>query len=376
MKRWLIIACAVIFLLAAGTAVGFRIAVRMLKDKVIAALGSGSKIAELSVGWNSVELRGIDLAGPKDWPAVRTLYAERVTIVPSLASLLTQQVRISSVTVEQLYLSIVRAPGKLIVVPSLLGTGERKDRRSEHPTTRTVTISQIIVQGGVVELFDATVNRPPLKTSLEDIEALLRDIAVPSSKERTQIEFAAIVRGVRRDGRAKISGWVEAAGKNSSSHILLDAVDLVSLQPYLVKKGEARVERGTLDLNVRTEVRNNRLDGKGTAVIKDLGFAPPRGYMETFVGLPRNAVVGFLKDHQGAIDVDFTLHGDISHPNFSLNESLANRIATGMAEQLGVTVQGMAAGIGTLGREGVESAGKVTDAIGSAIRDIFGGEKR
>ncbi|HEY3303649.1 MAG TPA: DUF748 domain-containing protein [Candidatus Binatia bacterium] len=300
MKRWGIIICAVIFLFAAGTVVGFRMAVRTLKDKVVAALGSGSKVAELNVGWNSVELRGIEIAGPKDWPVRRTLYAERVTIVPSLASLLTQQVQISSVTVEQPYLSLVRAPGKLILLPSLLGTGERKDRRNE----RAVTIFRIVVQGGV------------------------------------------------------------------------DAVDLVSLQPYLVKKGEARVDRGTLDLNVRSEVRNSRLDGKGRAVIRDLGFAPPRGYMKIFMGLPRNAVVGFLKDHQGAIDVDFTLHGDISHPNFSLNESLANRVATGMAEQLGVTVKGMATGIGTLGREGVESAGKITDAIGSAIRDIFGDQKR
>ena len=74
--------------------------------------------------------------------------------------------------------------------------------------------------------------------------------------------------------------------------------------------------------------------------------------------------------------MDFTLHGDISHPNFSLNESLATRVATAMAGQLGITIKGMATGIGTLGREAVESAGKVTDAIGSAIRDMYGGEKR
>ena len=202
MKRWDIIIGAVIFLIAAGTVVGFRLAVRVLKDKVVAALGSGSKVAELNVGWNSVELRGIEIEGPKDWPAARTLYAERVTIVPSLASLLTQQIQISSVTVEQPYLSIVRAPGKLILLPSLLGTGERRDRRNEQPSTRAVTISRIVLQGDVMEVFDATVSRPPLKTRLEEIEAVLRDIVVPSFKERTQIELAAIVKGARRDGRA------------------------------------------------------------------------------------------------------------------------------------------------------------------------------
>ena len=53
-----------------------------------------------------------------------------------------------------------------------------------------------------MEVFDATISRPPLKTRLEEIEAVWRDIVVPSFKERTQIELAAIVKGARRDGRA------------------------------------------------------------------------------------------------------------------------------------------------------------------------------
>jgi hypothetical protein len=61
MKRWAIIICAVIFFFAAGTVVGFRIAVRMLKDKVVAALGAGSQVAELKVGWSSVELVGLEI---------------------------------------------------------------------------------------------------------------------------------------------------------------------------------------------------------------------------------------------------------------------------------------------------------------------------
>jgi hypothetical protein len=136
MKRWGISICAVIFLFVAGTVVGFCMAVRMLKEKVVAALGSGSKVAELNVGWNSVELRGIEIAGPKGWPAARTLYAERVTIVPSLASLLTQQVQISSVTVEQPYLSIVRS-GKVNLAPE-----SSQNRRTPRSTKRTAFASR------------------------------------------------------------------------------------------------------------------------------------------------------------------------------------------------------------------------------------------
>jgi hypothetical protein len=60
----------------------------------------------------------------------------------------------------------------------------------------------------------------------------------------------------------KVSGWVAAGDRDSSSHLVLDGVDLVSLQPYLVKRGEARVDRGTLDLNLKSEVRKTDWTGK------------------------------------------------------------------------------------------------------------------
>ena len=40
-------------------------------------------------------------------------------------------------------------------------------------------ISKIELQDGVVELFDATVTRPPLKTRLERVDAVIGDISCP-----------------------------------------------------------------------------------------------------------------------------------------------------------------------------------------------------
>jgi hypothetical protein len=71
------------------------------------------------------------------------------------------------------------------------------------------------------------------------------------------------------------------------------------------------------------------------------------------MGMPRNAVVNSLKDRNGSIDIDFALKGDVSRPNFSLNEALGTRIAAGMAGQLGVSIKGLAEGVGGLGESGV-----------------------
>jgi hypothetical protein len=378
MKRWSIVALAVVVILGIAVVAGYRMGVRLLQGKIVEALGPGSRVNELKVNWFSVELLGLAIDAPKGWPAARTLEAERVIIVPDLRTLLSDQIRVSSIVVEKPYLSVLRNPGKLVMVPSLT---ERETSRKDTPSNkgdaraRGVTISTIELKGGRLDLYDATVSRPPLKTTIVQIDALIRDVTAPTTG-RTRFDLAGIVKGVKRDGRAKVSGWVGPGARDSSSRIALLEADLVALQPYLVKKNEARVSKGTLDLNLDSEVRNNNLDGKGKVVLKNLEFAPARGFFDTFMGLPRNAVIGFLKDHNNAIEVEFTLKGNTSHPNFSLNESLSTRIATAIAGQLGVSIKGVAEGLGTLGRKGVEGASDVVEGVGSAVKQLFGGGKK
>ena len=377
MKRWQIIVIAVAVMLGIGVFAGYRIVVRMLQGKIVAALGPGSHMNELKVNWFSVELLGLNIDAPKGWPAARTLEAERVTIIPDLRSLLSDQIRISSIVIEKPFLSVLRNPGKLVMVPSLT---ERERSQKDAPSgqggapARAVIISTIELKDGSLELYDATVSRPPLKTTIVQIDAVIRDLAAPAAG-RTRFDFAGIILGVKRNGRATVSGWVGPGARDSSSRIALLEADLVALQPYLVKRNEARVAKGTLDLNLDSEVRNNNLDGKGKVVLKDLQFAPARGFFDTFMGLPRNTVISFLKDHNNTIAVDFTLKGDTSHPSFLLNESLSTRIATAIAGELGVSIKGVGEGLGTLGRKGMEGAGDVVEGIGSAVKRLFGGDR-
>ena len=379
MKRWHILVIAVVLLLGIATGVGHRVAVRTLQGRVVDALGPGTRVAELKVNWFSVEVIDLNIVAPKGWPAVRTLQAHRVRMFPSLLSLLTDQIHISSIVVEGLYLSVMRVPGKLIMVPSLTETADSKKKAEasqDNTSRRSVMIDKVELQDGVLELFDSTVSRPPLKTRLEQVGGVISDISSPSSGTKTKFDLAAIVKGIRRDGRAQASGWFGPAHRDSSLQIVLDAVDLVSLQPYLVKKNEVRVSKGTMDLKLNSEVRDNKMDGKGKVILRDLEFASSGGFLDTFMGIPRSTVISFLKDHDNAIDLDFTLQGDASHPNFLLNENLATRIATGMAGQLGANIKGMAEGVGTLGRKGAESAKGVAEGFGSALSGLFGGTKK
>ena len=379
MKRWHIALLAVVMLLGTSIVIGYQQGVRLLQDRIVAALGPGSSIAELKVNWFSLDVLGVTIAAPKDWPTGRTFRAARVRIIPSLRTLLTDQIHISSIVFEEPYVSVMRTSGKWVIFPGLTETREGKknaEASRANSSPRAVTISKIELQDGVVELFDATVSRPPLKTRLERVGAVIRNVTAPSLQTRTHIESAAIVKGIRRDGRARVSGWVGPNRGDSSSQITLDAVDLVSLQPYLVKIGEAQVKKGTLDLRLNSDIRASRLDGKGKIIIRDLEFAPSRGYLETFMGIPRSALINFLKNNENAIDVDFVLTGDTSNPSFSINEAIATRVAMGMAAELGVSIRGLAEDFGTLGRRGVEGVAGVAEGVGSVIRGLFGGSRK
>jgi uncharacterized protein involved in outer membrane biogenesis len=379
MKRWHIALLAVVMLLGTSIVIGYQLGVRLLQDKIVAALGPGSSIAELKVNWFSLDVFEVSSAAPKDWPTERAFRAARVRIIPSLRTLLTDQIHISSIVFERPYVSVMRTSGKWIIFPGLTEAREgRKSAQASHAnfSPRTVTISKIELQDGVVELLDATVSRPPLKTRLERVDAVVRNVTAPSLQARTHIESAAIVKGIRRDGRAKVSAWVGPNRGDSSSQITLDGVDLVSLQPYLVKIGEAQVRKGTLDLRLNSDIRANRLDGKGKMIIRDLEFAPSRGYLETFMGIPRSVLINFLKNNENAIDVDFVLTGDTNNPSFSINEAIATRVAMGMAAELGVSIRGLAEDLGTLGRRSVEGAAGVAEGVGSVVRGLFGGTRK
>lgn len=367
MKRWQIIVAAVTAAFAVAIGVGYHIGAKVLQGQIIEALGPGSRVAAIKVNSFSVELLGLSIDAPRGWPAARSLEAERITIFPNLRSLFSDQIEISSIVIEKPYLSMIRTPGKIRLVPNLTESAHTK---TANGRVRAVSIATIELKDGSLDLYDATVQRPPLKIRMERIAALIRDVTTPA-RERTRFEITGIVKGVKRDGQAQLAGWIGPGGRDTSSRVALVDADMVALQPYLVKKNEASVSRGAVSLSLNSEVRNKILDGKGKIVLKDLDFAPARGFFDTFMGLPRSAVLNFLKDNNNAIDLDFTLAGDLDNPNFSLNEKLSTRVAMGMAGQLGVGIGNVAEGLGTLGRKGMEGAGNLVEGVGSAIKELF-----
>jgi hypothetical protein len=375
-SRWRWIALGGLALLVVGGAIAYRLAVGILRDRAIDALGPESTVAEIRVGWSSLEVEGLEIAGPAGWPASAALRAERVTLVPSLRSLFSGQFRVGSITAVQPYLSMLRTKdGQLQVLPSLLADAEGAEPSPSSPAAAalSVTLDRITLQGGVVDLFDARVAQPPLAIHLEQVEATMLDVAVPSLLGKTRFDLSAVLEGPRQAGTVTIVGWAEIASRDSSLKTALRSVDLRALEPYLIRAGERGVKKGSLDLDLQSAVSRNRIRAPGQLTISDLELDPATGAFGTFMGLPRDAVLGALKNRRGQIAVSFVLEGNIDDPQFSLNEAFTTRLASSLAETLGVSLSGLATGVGSLGQQGVEAVG---DAAKGAVQQIFQGDEK
>jgi hypothetical protein len=173
-----------------------------------------------------------------------------------------------------------------------------------------------------------------------------------------------------------MSGWAEVGTKDSSIKTELRSVDLVVLQPYLIKAGERGVQKGTFDLDLQSDVNDDQLKAPGKATISDLELVPAENAVGTFMGLPRQAVIAFLMRSGNKITVNFVLEGDINNPQFSLNQAFATRLAMAMADVLGLNFPGMVKDVGTLGQMGGQAVGQAAKGTGGWLQRLFGGKKK
>ena len=371
-RRWPLWIAAILALLVLAGIGGRQLATSKLKDKIQEALGPNSEVSRIEVGFSSIEITGIRIRAGKEWPATDELSARRVVVRPDWGALIAKTVRIASIEVEEGYLSMLRRKdGKMVLLPSLLGTRAAAADAAAHGGLKessdlmpAIHVGHIELSNTAVDFFDASVRQPAHKLRLEKAEIRIGRILLPALTGNTTLQLDGVVKGVQRDGKISINGQVELASKDSEITTRLSGVDLVSFQPYLIKAAETGVKKGTLDLDLKSTVKKNRLHAPGAVTLSGLELSSGK----TFMGMPRDMVVSMMKNKDGKIAVKFTLEGNIDDPRFSLNENLSTRIGSSVAGSLGISLEGLARGVGSAG-------GSAAQGIGSTVGKLFGGQK-
>jgi len=365
-KRRLLIALTLVAALIIGGFAAWQFAIRSLKSQVELALGPQGEVRDIRVGLTGIEILDIRIRAQKDsgWPGEDELRAKRILVTPDFLDLLTARLSIATVKIEGAYIAMLRTRnGQMKVLPSLLGAkAEAAGKPMPDPAGKTgegkpdtqISIGKITLTEGIIEFYDGSIRSTPVKIRLEQIDASIGKLLLPGLTGHTAIKIDGVLKGNRQDGKLAIDGSIELATKDSGLSTRLRGVDMTVLQPYLIQATETGVRRGTLDLDLKSSVAKGKLRAPGTLTLADMELASSSG---TFMGLPRNAAVGLMKDKKGRISVKFVLEGDINDPKFSLNEHLTTRLGSSLASSLGVSLESLTKGVGSVGSGSAKGIG-------------------
>lgn len=348
MNRRLAIAAAVLAAFAVVGIAGLHLAASRLEAALRDALGPRATLGAVRLGLTGVEVSDLRIAGAPGWPSPDELVAKRVHLRPGLATLWSRGWHIARIEVDDGYLSLLRTRGgKLRVLPALLEKPKAAgDGAAASPAPR-VRIASVVLKDVAIDFHDASVRSGTHRIRFESLQAGVGPLDLPALDSPTEIDLQAVLKGPQRNGRITIQGEATLATLDAKLKAAVSGVDLVALQPYLLKVNEAGVRRGTLDLSLDATVKAKRLHAPGKVTLTGLELASGSGVLATFGGVPRQAVLAAMQ-RDGRIEVGFTLEGRIDDPAFSINDNLATKLAGGLAESLGVSLGGVVEGVGSV----------------------------
>jgi hypothetical protein len=353
--------------LAIAGLVASHVAARLIESRLLDALGPRASVGDISVGLTSVTVHDLRIAGVHGaWPVDDELRAAELSVRPGLRSLWSGlrggAFVVDEVTVRDGYVSALRSrDGRLHLVPALLERANDAQApqpvapatrdapaKAPSPAAPRLVIEQIRIERTVLDLRDASLKTPaPLRLRFEDLDARVGPLALPGLARPVSLDLAAKLKGVERDGEITIRGALTPATKDADLAARVKAVDLVALQPYLFKLNDGGVRHGRLDLALDVHVERQRLHAPGTVTLAGLELAPGGGG-GAFGALgsgSRQALID-LMSRDGRLTAKFALEGRLDDPAFSLNENLATRFTAGLADAMGVGVQGVVQGMG------------------------------
>ncbi|MFM0364021.1 DUF748 domain-containing protein [Paraburkholderia sediminicola] len=367
-KRWAIAAGGVLLVLLVVAVGALQFAQREVKERVIAALGPLGSAESIRVDLTSVHLTNVLLKAPPGWPAGDPLRADEITITPDIRDLLARRMHIRSVVVRGFDIAVLRTKdGAIRLMPNLRQTinGSNDDEASSAaiPSSREKLVDHISFEQGNFHFYDMTVGPPAFKVTVSNANATVDHLHLPALTEPTNVSVTGSIKGPTHTGTVSFGGWIKVASKDSQTTTTLRGVDVVMLDPYLLKKAgaKAQVTGGTVDLTVESTVRNYQLHAPGTLTVHQLQLVDSDNPLDTFMSIPTKAAIAALKAHNGDITLHFVLDGNLRDPKFSVQESLMTRLAAGFAKAMGVSVEGVAKG-----------AGETVKGLGNALKNLLG----
>ena len=217
------------------------------------ALGEDFSVDAIELRWGSVEVVGITM---KDRAGKEVIKIGELVVKANFMSFLRKQYIISSITVKDPYIYVETGRSGNIVSPVLPWRGtttkKKEDDRSEKAGGgNPVAFKKVAVVNGAVDYYDRKSPKTPVLTKFREINLEMHDLTVPFTEDLTRYAVTAVIEGPRGHATLKNQGNIRFANRDMDFTGSLRNLDITHFKPYYQQAGNANIERGILDVDLR-----------------------------------------------------------------------------------------------------------------------------
>ena len=272
--------------------------------------------------WNSLTLRGIDVAVQPDEP-LRLAVAETVLSDYFARVLVSEQGRLNLLDLWQ------TAPSPADV-PSASSPNTDTVSAGPTPSPAVIRFGPVSLVNGRVDFSDRFI-QPNYSARISELTGSLgafsSGVTVSSAPDGGMAELSL-------RGRVEGTATLEVSGRLRplASPLTIDIagrvrdLELPPLSPYSTKFAGHGIERGKLSMDVRYQIdTDGRLQASNQIILNQLTFGE-RDADSQAPNLPVRLAVALLADRNGVIDIQLPVSGSINDPEFRLGSIIVRVI--------------------------------------------------
>ena len=182
----------------------------------------------------------------------------------------------------------------------------------EDPALK-IRVGEIVLADGSADFADLSLPLP-FAVKIESLNGNMTTISTESS-EPSEVSIEG---KVDEFGFARISGNVTPLkpADNTDLTLTFENIDVPKFTPYSIPFAGREVASGSLDMQLRYQVKNSQLVGENSIVLRDFELGKEVPHPDA-MDLPLGLAVALLKDVNGKIDIDLPVRGNVDDPDFS-----------------------------------------------------------
>ncbi len=229
-------------------------------------------------------------------------------------------IAVSAIDLSGLTAVIVRTTKGITGLPG--GTTGKSAKGAGGGDLPALKIARLELKGDSRLAFIDTTVKPNVKLNIQSIALKLRNIDTRAGGKPMAVDLRA---AVGEFTKLNLSGTVQPFAKKKSANIKLKlaGLSLPRLSPYAAQMGGVHFKTGRLDADLEGKVVREQIDANLTALLSKVTMEqlePREIKLSEKASIPLETALNLLRDDDGQIRLHVPIKGNLSDPDFKLDQ--------------------------------------------------------